>query len=288
MPIPVYGDHGVALSGEFEEYEINNRADYHLSWYSKRVESLKRYNKKKIIHITHPWVIYRKMAGYNLRENAKGTIVFYPHSTPTDEIIDYDWDSYFLELKSLDTNYKPIVICMHRHDVVKGYHKNIRKYEVPIVSAGEPSSPLFVDRFYDIVSNFRYATSPTGGSELFYCEEMGIRYFIFGKEPIYHNFSHPQNPLGVLRPKDEVAVIANEIKRNLFSNLPPKDDFRKQQFVSDVLGLDLDHLATAKVLRKIFIFETIRLLPIIFQIAITKLLIKVLIKAKRLVLNIRN
>lgn len=178
LPVPVYGDHGVALSGEFERHEINNKAAYYLSWYNERVNSIKKYNQKQIIYITHPWVIYRRMAGYNfLRESAKGTIVFCPHSIDGVEIIDYDWDNYFHELKSLDVNYKPIVICMHRHDVVKGYHKNIRKYNIPIVSAGETSSPLFVDRFYDIVSNFRYATSPTGGSELFYCEEMGIRYF---------------------------------------------------------------------------------------------------------------
>ncbi|WNC22418.1 hypothetical protein RHG98_00695 [Thermosynechococcus sp. PP22] len=261
LPIPVYGDHGVALSGELQEHEINNKAAYHLSWYKQRVISIERYQIKKVVHITHPWVMYRKIAGYNLKEKAKGTLIFYPHSIDRVEIIDYDWDEYFHNLESLEDRYKPFVICMHMHDVKKGYHKKLRKYNIPIVSAGETLSPLFVDRFYDLVSNFLYATSPTGGSELFYCEEIGVKYFILGKEPVYYNFSHPQNPLGVIKPRDEVAMISHQIKKELFSSLPPENSYEKKQFVSDVLGLELDSLAIAKKLKTIFFIETIRLLP---------------------------
>lgn len=275
LPIPVYGDHGVALSGELQEHEINNRAAYYLCWYNKRVDSIKKYKKKRIIHITHPWVIYRRIAGYDLKKDAKGTLIFYPHSNDGIEIIDYDWDSYFDSLKSLDNNYKPIVICMHRHDVVKGYHKNLRKYNIPIVSAGETLSPLFVDRFYDLISNFRYATSPTGDSELFYCEEIGIRFFILGKEPVYYNFSHPQNPIGRLQPRDELAVASTQTKKTLFSKFPPASSPEKQQFVTEVLGLDLDWLVTAKNLKKIFIIETIRLFPIVYLVVINRLLVKI-------------
>ena len=147
---------------------------------------------------------------------------------------------------------------MHMHDINKGYHKVLRKHEIPIVSAGETSSSFFVDRFYDIVSNFEYATSNTGGSELFYCEEFGIRYFLFGDKPTYLNFSHDQLPIGEMEYKDKTFVETDKKKELLFSQFPPVASDQKRSFVEHNLGLDLCENKAKSTLRKMYWLEIIR------------------------------
>jgi hypothetical protein len=263
-PLPLYGDHGVTYSGSLETHEEEAKPKHHLTWFKDRSENIPKYSRKKVIRIPHPWITYRKKYGIKKKENACGTIIFYAHSVKNIEIIDYNWDKYFEYLQGLPKEYHPLVICMHRHDIEKGYHLNIRKYNIPIISAGETSSPYFVDRFYDIISRMRFATSNVGGSELFYCEELGVEYFIYGDKPTYFNFAHPESPLGVGKPLNTVDEIAQVKQRKLFSQFPPKPNAEKQNFVMTVLGLDVNSDAAKKMLRTALIKEYMRHLPQIF------------------------
>lgn len=261
LPIPVYGDHGVCIHGKLEGHEINSRPKTHLTWYRDRAEYSENHKFKKMMRIPHPWVTYRRNFGYKLNPDARGTLIFFAHSIVGTEIVDYDWDGYFEKLVSLPDDFHPLVICMHQHDINKGYHRALRKFQLPIVTVGEASSPYFVDRFYSLVSSFKYATSSIGGSDLFYCEEMGVRYFLMGGEPVYVNFSHTQAPLGIMKPLDEVCERASQLKRKLFSEFPPTNSVEKKKFVSDVLGLDVDANRIKLQLRRVFILESIRQLP---------------------------
>jgi len=240
VPLPIYGDHGVALSGQLSPHEIEAKPKVFVTWFKDRAESLAKEKQKDILRIPHPWITFRRKYGFEKFPSAKGTLVFYAHSNSGIEIVDHDWDGYFSELKNLPDEYHPLVICMHRHDVEKGYHRHIRKYELPIISAGETSSPYFVERFYDIISRFQFATSNSGGSELFYCEELGVRYFIYGEKPVYINQGHDQNPFGVLKPQNNLDRETGEKKRRLFGQFPPKSNFEKDGFVREILGLDVD------------------------------------------------
>ena len=53
-----------------------------------------------------------------------------------------------------------------------------------------------------MISRFNFATSNRGGSELFYCEELGVKFFLKGKKPEYYNFSHEQVIKGFLNIKN--------------------------------------------------------------------------------------
>lgn len=265
LPIPVYGDHGVQLSGTFAEHEVSNTSNYYLSWFNQRIDKISKLNQKKVIAITHPWIVYRRLCGYEKKINSKGTLIFYPHSIEGMDIISYDWDLYFERLTKISVDFMPFVICMHRHDINKGCHKQLRKYGLPIVTIGNPFSSFFVDRFYDLVSHFSYATSCTGGSELFYCEEFGVRYFIFGDEPIYYNYSHDQMPLGQVKYADDTERLSNLLKKEIFSTIPPQSSYFRDKFISSVLGLDNDYKTVVTYLKSIFISETIRLFPLIIR-----------------------
>lgn len=262
FPLPLYGDHGVAASGELSSHEKISKPKVHLTWFKGRAESLKKNSSsKKILHIPHPWVTFRHRHGFKKKKNACGTLVFFSHSNDGIEIVDYDFEKYFSDLKLLPDEYHPLVICMHRHDVEKKYHLKMRKYGLPIISAGETSSPYFVERFYNMISNFNFATSNSGGSELFYCEEFGVPYFIKGEQPTYVNFWHQEAPLGPLKNTDEMNKNTTFEKIALFSIFPPINSGEKERFVSDILGLDVDVDYAKKELKKLLLVEYARHIP---------------------------
>ena len=248
-PLPLYGDHGVNLTGILSPHEVKAKPKVFVTWFKDRAESLAKETQKDILHIPHPWISFRRKYKMEKLSDAKGTLVFYSHTSAGIEIVDYDWDQYFSTLKNLPDEYHPLIICMHRHDVEKGYHRHIRKYGFPIISAGETSSPYFVERFYDLVSRFAFATSNSGGSELFYCEELGVSYFIFGESPKYVNFSNYELPIGRMKPRDIVSIKSNDLKNELFRQFPPKKSKEKDDFVGRVLGVDVNSEKTKKTLK---------------------------------------
>ena len=270
-PLPLYGDHGCCTKGELMWHELQSKSKIHLTWYKDRAEFNQYIPDKSVVRIPHPWITYRRRHGIMKSAQANGTLVFYAHSNNGIEILDYDWDSYFNELKNLSEEFHPLVVCMHRHDVEKGYHHKLRKYGLPIVSAGESSSPYFVDRFYDIISQFEYATSNSGGSELFYCEEMGVKYFLKGVEPVRTNLSHSEVPIGPLVAQDAVAASAAKRKRNLFSGFPPCSSKEKTQFVADILGSDLNESECKRSVLRHYRIELMRHLPEIFRVLMRRI-----------------
>ncbi len=240
FPLPLYGDHGVFLYEKLSKHEESAKPNVHLTWFSDRSKSIQKNSTKKIINIPHPWILYRRRHNISKRENAKGTLIFYSHSNEKIELLNYDWDKYFNDLKNLPNKYHPLYICMHKHDISKKVHRNLRKYGIPILSAGETSSSLFVDRFYDLVSRFNYATSNFGGSDLFLCEELGLEYFIFGEKPVYHNFGDLDFPLGEMKPLDNIGKEASLKKYNLFRIDSSSSKMERTIFVSNVMGLNVD------------------------------------------------
>lgn len=266
VPLPLYGDHGVAMSGDFEEHENRAKPKVHLTWCTRRAESLsKAQTTKKVLRIPHPWITFRRAKGIVKKPSAKGTLIFYTHSNVDTKVIN-DWDGYFEAIKALPDVYHPFVICMHTHDVNKGNHKNLRKYNIPIVSAGETSSPYFVERFYDLISNFTYATSPNGGSELYYCEELGVRYFIFGESPKTVADGRDEKELSKKVARSACWFELNDQKIELFRRLPlssreHKNSKRRQQFVSQMLSLDMINDSAKAKLKIILAKEYTRHIP---------------------------
>lgn len=260
-PLPFYGDHGVCIDGDLSEHELKAKPKLHLTWFSERAERNRDLAGKRVLRIPHPWTTFRRRHGIQRDKDARGTLIFYAHSNAGIEIVDYNWDKYFDMLRCLPEEFHPLILCVHRHDVEKGYHREIRKYGIPLVSAGESSSPYFVDRFYDIIKKFKFATSNSGGSELFYCEELGVRYFLMGQKPERVNLACEDLPLGPLVPRDSVCAQTGDIKRQLFSQFPPIPSEPKASFVRSVLGLDLDDRRCKWLLRGFYAFEMTRHAP---------------------------
>jgi hypothetical protein len=239
LPLPFNGDHGVCESGILSSDEIVTKTNVFLTWTKERYEVLKKKYKKKILHVPHPWITFRRIYNLKKNKNSKGTLIFLAHSTFGVETTKYNYDKYFAELKTLPTNYHPLVICMHYQDIKKNYHLNYSKYNLPIISIGDWNSHYFVERFYSMISKFNFATSNFGGSELFFCEEFGVKYFIKGDPINFINFYNKGLPIGEIN-LDETGKEQNTKKLVLFKQFPPKKSRAKREFIDSVLGLDID------------------------------------------------
>ena len=245
VPLPMSGDHGAwSPGGSFSPHELNSKTNIHLSWHDKRFEILKSSSRKNVIHCPHPWITFKNRLGLKRKNSSCGTLVFLPHSCVGIEVEDYSFNGYIDELLSLPPKFHPFILCIHRHDVQKKLHLQLLDYNLPIITAGETSSPYFVERFYSMISNFRFATSSDIGSQSFYCEDFGVRYFCKGREPTYIDAGNETKPPFVVK-LDKFGIDSAQTARRLFA-FPPVDSEAKTYFVRRVLGLTIDE-KTAKI-----------------------------------------
>jgi len=240
LPLFIYSDHGVHKVPGFMPHELNNGAKVHFTFNEKRVLKNSNTLDKKVILVPHPWVTYRRRKNISQTKDAKGTLVFFSHSCEGVELSGHDSDEYFKILKQLPNKYKPLVLCMHIHDIKKRYHKKLRKHGIPIITAGNTSSIQFVDCFYNMVKEFKYATSNVGGSQLYYCVEMGVPYFLLGNKIKAENYSHPELPLGDITLLDPMQAELVGIERELFRQQNDSVNLKQSAFVGDMLGLNSD------------------------------------------------
>jgi hypothetical protein len=269
FPIPFYGDHGVDLTGILHPHEKYNKSKYHLTFSKARVENLNNYKFKKLLYIQNPWVTYRKEKSFQLKKIRQGTLIFFAHTNVGIDFENNNFDLYFNQLSILDKDFGPFVICLHKTDIQKGLHKNLRKFGYPIITAGDTLDPNFVDRFYEIIINFKQATSNKIGSYIFYCTEIGLPFFLYGDIPGLINKSDKNIPLGDFSNFTPILKkFTNEIYEN-YSIYSPSITDSQLDLTNKTLGLDANF--NKNKLRKFFILESIRLTPYFIFLILRKL-----------------
>jgi len=242
LPLCVYSDHSVPLSTRLGEHELDNNSNVYLTWSIGKFQRNKHLDRKKVFLCPHPWIIYRRIKRIEREKSTKGTIVFFPHIVPGYRY-EFDVNSYIDKLNSLPDKFKPLVICLHMHDINMKYHKMLRQYGIPIVTAGHTSSVNFVDNFYELITKFSYATSPEWGSQVAYCIEIGLPYFFMGEQPICINESSNSEPLGNIRYNLDSSYLENEQKAfKLFGQIEEEVTIEQKEFINSLLGLHPDAL----------------------------------------------
>lgn len=171
---------------------------------------------------------------------------------------------------------------MSFHDIQKGTHKKLRKYGIPIVTAGSAGSRDFVDRFYSLIYQFRYATSPNIGSHTFYILDAGIPFFLYGDHPEYHMNGSEAVPDGLINLRnygDEDDIRRLEHLRMLLSQPLDTVTDEQQSLVSEYLGLDSDMTRSkaAKILWGALASNSVRVLELYLK-SILRLAKKMIVK----------
>lgn len=233
-------DHGVGLGSRLWANETSCAYPVYLSWLAKKSNGMNQIPGKRSYHVPHPWVHYRKSCSAMRGAKGVGTLVFFPHSNATTSQV-FDVDQYMTDLKRLPEKCHPIAICLSFHDVDAGLHKTLRKYDLPIVTVGHASSQSFVDRFYSLLFQFRYSSSPNIGSHTMYVMEAGVPFFLFGPYPKIQVKGSALTPDGVYG--EEIlgdAQDVGEIHRFMSTLYTVNDEVTVEQFrlVSHYMGLD--------------------------------------------------
>ena len=225
-------DHGVAFEVDPLEAEEAIPARVHFTWSIWRTK-MRFSDGREVVRIEHPWISFRKKHGFAPSKSVSGTLVFVPHGNPGFESDPFDVVEYAKYLSLLPKEFHPLVFCLHAHDVNGKYAREIQSLGFTVVTVGNSLHPRYVHRFYEILKDFKYATSTRIGSQLFYCHEFGVKYFLYDQDKIFQRYF--QALVGRQFHNDLIRRIEQSFG---FENLADQS-FAKDSIVSDALGLDL-------------------------------------------------
>jgi hypothetical protein len=186
FPLNIYLAHGLTTNEHPAPHELENGAPVMFYFSPRLVKAFKEVSRKPCFCLISPNVFYRRSNKISLNSDRSGTIAFLAHTTPLIED-KMDFASYISKLQGLPSLYHPITICLHYHDVNKGVHKYFYDAGFDVVTVGRPDRTDYIERFYGILRQFKFATSNEVGSYTFYCAEFGIPFFVYGDEPEFYN-----------------------------------------------------------------------------------------------------
>lgn len=240
----IYSEHGIEFD-VVDKHEIENDADAMFVYSDAKLKNYKKVSNKPVYKVIQPLVWYRREHKINQIKDAKGTIAFPSHATPDVEAR-FDVEAYIKQLKSLPDEMQPVCVCLFMTDVLKGMYRIFMDNGIPVYTAGNVWDIGFVDRYYEILKHFKYATSNNIGTYTFYSVEMGIPFSLYGNSAKYYNNTDPNFAKGFLTITDkEVRAI------NLFRGINYKITKEQRNFVNSCLGLDNNNYLSRKAMHDI-------------------------------------
>lgn len=279
LPIPVASDHGLTHAIRLHRHEEMNPSRVHVTFSAWRA---KTEGSKKVLRLTHPWVLFRKEKGYSKLPSAKGTLLFIDHSYGNlKEERPLSWRQLMSLYDDMAPELRPRAIMLHSNDIRKHLHLQLRDLGVPIFTAGNGQSPFFVERFYSVLRHFNFATSSTLGTQTFIAQEMGVHYFLIGR-PLRHtgpasdNEGVVQEWLDTTTKASEGATIFNA-HNELFRSHPTANYAERKRAVSEALDDTQDSLVQRRRYRKLMLAE---FFPSLFRV--TKKMFRLLVVERRL------
>lgn len=178
LPLRVASDHYVSPLVALRPNEVRSGQSVYLTWNARKAGILRDHGVNAHF-VRHPWLDGPK-AWFEQPQNASGTLVFWPHSHQT-LTQDFDEGAFLAELHSLGPTYQPFSIMLSSHDIGVGLHKRLRRYNLPIYTAGDLLSQNFPSRFYNILRTHRFAVGPHVSTQTYVCLQMGIPYRVVGR-----------------------------------------------------------------------------------------------------------
>ena len=257
--------------------ELDKNIDLFWGWPKQKIaRRIKNYQKKNSFTVAHPWIYYRKNYIGNVPKKRSGVLYFFPHYND-------NWEPRFESLDKLINNLKiigyknnGITICLSFHDIRRGLHKELRKYSIPLVTAGNTNSHLFVNRFYNLIYNYMFTSSSSIGAHTYYSIEAGIPHFLLNKKNlrfvgsgIYKSKNKVRDNKYFYNKKELIEIVNFEkslnIKKKNISNFQKK-------FVLNKLGYydSINRLKASSLLWKALLFNLHNLFYIYFKIILSK------------------
>lgn len=234
LPLAVYTDHGpTRLIKPPYKHELEATAPVMFYHSPESVKIWKSFSRKPCFVLFSPFIFYRRKNNIVQAIDANGTIVFVNHVT--EDIRDIsNTQVYINQLKNLPQKFQPVSVCLHITDIKQGRYKIFMDNNVPVYTVGG-NSEYFAERFYNILKKFKYASSNSVGSSMFYAVEMGVPFFIYGNKPENINDGDSNLPLGKYDFYEGREYF--QMLDKLFSDLDCKITEEKKKIVETDLGV---------------------------------------------------
>lgn len=240
IPLYVYSAHGIYFCDKPVKHELESEAPVQLFNWDKFIQEFKKKSSKPCYKVEWPYLYYIKKNGFKRVEDPEGTIVYPSHSTPLDKET-FDIQKYIEQLKSLPEKFQPISICLHKHDIDKGVHNKYIEAGFKVFTAGHYSDERYIDRFYEILKNFKYSTSNEISSYTFLSVNFGIPFFTYGESSKIVNLEDINYAKGELKFQE---FDGYQDAYQLFLRNPLENDISISQeqidYVNDKLGVGAD------------------------------------------------
>lgn len=236
LPLCIYTDHGPGENNELPSpHELACPAPVQFYHSARKVEKWRAMSSKPCYVLHSPFVFARRSLGIEHSTTAVGTLFFVAHSTPSIDAYK-PVEVYDREIRALPERYHPVTVCLHIHDVSKGVGEQFAALGYPVVTAGDSLDQRFTERFYLILSNYKYVVSDLFGSYALYATEMGIPFGLYGMVPEYENKCDPNVEQGVYRSYRDTPYYKRALK--LFGHLPGEEVTEDQlEFATYHLGI---------------------------------------------------
>lgn len=214
--LPFTSEHGIPFGTSSVKYALdgwNWRGSklLHLTW-SRDVELRCHEFDVPVIRIPHPWAVgwrAKNLAPFVIRE---GPLLIVPHSLPDVPLTESSsfWNRF---LSSLSSDLRPSVALLSFHDLGGEVEQVFHTNKIPVYCVGLATSDFFFDRFYHILSQFRFSIGPNISSASFYSEDFGVPFLRVGEELVF-DYSEHKEKLGkwseMLHDREEFRKVANE------------------------------------------------------------------------------
>lgn len=236
LPLYIENDHGVGGYSEKPSMtELRTNAPFFLFHGERLAKEWITLTKTPCAVMGSPFAYYRKIKKIKKKKDCFGTVSFPSHGTHWIDC-EIDWKLYCNLLKKLPDVYQPVSVCLYWTEVNKGVYKVFFDEGISVFTAGHMFDNMFVDRFYEILSQHKFSTSNLMQSCAYYSIEMGIPFFLYGENLQINIFNNgdPNFKLGSLQSEEHVRWIFGNNK--LFSTPTTEISDEQIKFVESEMG----------------------------------------------------
>jgi hypothetical protein len=197
LPLNLKVQHGIYLHDNILLTDLNHNG-YLTFYYENKFtiqHNLKTHPRIKAFTTVDPYLFYlKRKSKLENQINASGTLFFWAHSDPNTDILNES--AMFKTLLNFPEQLKPLTICLHPHDIVKGLDKTLTENGFITTCIGNYDDYNYISKFYKKLSQFEFVSSNEIGSYTFYAVNYGKPFFLYGIKPRYYNESDVNFILG--------------------------------------------------------------------------------------------
>ncbi|MDJ0616487.1 MAG: DUF5672 family protein [Calothrix sp. MO_192.B10] len=171
---------------------------------------------------------------------SKGTIAFPAHSIPDNQIVG-TYDYYAEQLKSLPSEFHPITVCLHYHDINLGHHHAFYQRGFAVITCGN-YSPLqnnYLHNFIHFCKSHKFITSNSYSSACVYGMYLGLKFFVYGEEPEYNPQTKKEKSGLTPEEVEEYRSLKERFNINYLENIISSN--HQQKFAAEELGEKYKH-----------------------------------------------